>query len=144
MSVESTWRALAQVSRLRTRTHDAISGDAASIVGEVGVIADGDSLRYDERGVLTTPDGRTLETRNTILWMRERDAIAVSHERFGAANAVALVRLVVDGDGLRSESDHNCSDDRYACAVRVIDGGIEVAWTITGPRKRMAVTTVYS
>jgi hypothetical protein len=144
MSVESIWRALAQVSRLRTRTHDAISGDAASIVGDVAITAAHNTLRYDEGSVLTMPDGRTLETRNTIVWTRERDAIAVSHERFGSANAVALVQLVPDHDGLRSESDHICADDRYACAVRVIDGGIEVAWTISGPRKRMAVTTVYS
>ena len=144
MSVESIWRALGQVSRFRTRTHDAGSGEDAAIAGPVAVVAECDRLRYDERGVLTTPDGRTLDTRNTIVWTRERAAIAVSHERFGSAHAVALVRLVPDGDALRSEADHICADDRYACAVRMIVGGIEVLWTITGPHKRMTVTTVYS
>ncbi|MFG0275630.1 MAG: DUF6314 family protein [Phycisphaerales bacterium] len=142
--MDSIWSALAVATRVRTRTLDAATGDATEIDGRVKVSVDGDALRFEERCVLTTHEGRTLDTRNTIVWTRRDGAIEVSHERFGPARAVALVRLVPDGDALRSAADHICAGDRYACAVRCNDGAVGVEWTIIGPRKRILVATVYS
>lgn len=143
MSAVALWERLGRVARFAAVTR----GDdgAARMEGLVTVDASARRLAFVERGSLTTPAGRRLDTRNTLVWTLEEGAIALAHERFGAGRAVPLVRLrEMDNAVFESEAAHVCADDRYACRVRLHDDAIEVEWAITGPRKRMTVTTAYS
>ena len=144
-AIDGLWSRLARVTRFETRSASEHGGVDASIAGAVQVARDDDRLHFEERGVATLDDGRSLDTRNAITWMRDGDSIDISHERFGSWRTVALVRLcAVDERTLQSEAPHECGKDRYSCIVRLLDDAIEIEWSITGPRKRATLTTVYS
>lgn len=110
--------------------------------GSVAVAIDADaSVRFSETGHfrLDAPESRAVPFRNVFRWRPGSELIALSHERRGADAAVWLFDLIAAPAGenanLVSREVHLCGDDRYRAKLTFIDGGFDLDWTISGPKK---------
>jgi len=149
-AIEPLWSRLARVTRVRTASRCERGGESGVIEATVSVRVEegGDRVVFHERGEAATPDGRRFTTRNAVAWraLGEPREIEVAHLRHGEDRPTPLVRLRPSGDGaFESVEPHVCGEDLYACRARALeDGGVEIVWTVTGPRTQGEVRTRYT
>jgi len=90
---------------------------------------------------------RVLSFSNVLRWRVADDCIELAHQRFGAANEVALVRLVADVDhdaaDLVSARAHPCRADLYHARLFLAPDGFDLHWRIQGPEKSESLVHAY-
>lgn len=98
---------------------------------------DHDGIRLFESGHFTPMGTATsVAFRNVYRWQDGGSRLSLWHERFGAEAPVWLFDLVAtDHDTLVAAVPHHCGNDDYSALLRLVDDGIDLTWTITGPRK---------
>lgn len=103
--------------------------------GSVELIKKGDTeLRFLERGTFEFGGSEAVEMYNTFIWQRRDDGLRLSHGRH--AEPVFLFDLEPAGDGVwKSARAHVCADDLYFGILTETAAGIDLEWTITGPKK---------
>ena len=133
------WCALSLVERLEFVAGSALStGWNGRGVGTVQVEDSGSGvLIFNERGVWRPEGGGESRFRNVFRWTRlGLTSIRLEHLRFGPERPVPLFDLIPGESGeWRSERPHLCGPDRYDAELWERDWGIEMVWSITGPRK---------
>ncbi|MGH7702137.1 MAG: DUF6314 family protein [Gemmatimonadales bacterium] len=133
------WRTLPRVRRLEFVAWSAVAtGWNGRGEGTVRVEDPGSGvLIFNERGVWRPEGGGELKFRNVFRWTPLGSAlIRLEHLRFGPKRPVPLFDLIPGGSGRwRSERPHLCGEDRYEAELWERDWGMEMVWSITGPRK---------
>ena len=118
------------------------SGSGHGVV-DVACHEDG-SLTFTEAGhfQLAAPNTvtpRPVPFRNVYRWRVSSNHVALYHERRGQQAAVWLFDLVAaaeqDAADLISSQAHLCVDDLYQARLIFTDGGFDLEWMITGPKK---------
>ncbi|MCG7600293.1 DUF6314 family protein [Halomonas sp. McH1-25] len=91
------------------------------------------------RSVPVASPPRSIPFRNVFRWRFFEDRASLSHERRGAEAAVWLFDLVAapapGAADLITQHPHLCIDDHYQATLTFQPEGIDLIWTITGPRK---------
>ncbi len=133
------------LARLAASTGAAVEvragADVGSGTGAVTATADGAVVVLTEAGVWAPTGGRPMRWRAVSRWHAEGAALAVEHVRQGAP-ARAVLDCGPDGTWA-ARAVHVCGADGYAATVRLGPRSVEVAWTISGPRKAAHVVTRY-
>ncbi|WP_136064461.1 DUF6314 family protein [Modicisalibacter radicis] len=117
------------------------SGWAGKGQGTVDVEEHADaSLTFSESGRFHLVGAtESIAFRNVFRWTPTQDAIALSHERRGAAAAVRLFELIPADPGDTADwvarDAHQCAADRYRARLTLAYDGFDLEWIIEGPRK---------
>jgi len=107
-----------------------------------------DVIRFEESGRFELGHGPTLNFLNALRWTLEPDRIVLAHCRQDAEVGTRLVefrpppRPCSDAD-LTSAAPHPCGQDRYAAVLKLADGGFDLVWQVTGPRKQQRLIHRY-
>jgi len=120
---------------VRSRSQTGWSGRGR---GAVRVSRDGGDVLFEESGRFQPANGRiAMRFRNVLGWTIHADAITLSHRRHGPAGGTRLVELRQDVDSfdLVSNRPHRCGADLYSARLELRDGGFDLVWRVTGPRK---------
>ncbi len=136
---------MADLGRLRTLTFSARSGKSTGWSGqghgEVRVETPSpNTIVFYESGQWQ-PAGRedrpALPFSNIYRWsLADGDTVRLEHLRQGPDQPVFLVELQPDTvHGWASVTPHVCSADLYALTLSVQPDGIDMHWTISGPKK---------
>ena len=144
----AVWRRLQSARTVALLVRDADTGaPQAQGSGSVAVETTGGSeMVVRERGRWTTPRGAGAHFADALRWTLDTDIVALrlEHVRHGLDEPVPLVELVDDGRGLLTPlAPYLCGEDRYEASVNVVDGVVEVAWRVTGPRKNQEILRRY-
>ena len=112
--------------------------------GNVEVKMEADTcMLFIEAGSWDTPDGRSIDFKNTYRWNLDGNRIRLEHLRFGPDRPVYLFDLVPESDRcMVSAEPHVCSEDLYTATL---DCGEEIGlnWTVVGPKKKETIAYVY-
>ncbi len=106
----------------------------------------GSGMVMRERGRWSGPRGSGAHFADALRWTLDTDigALRLEQIRRGPDEAAPLVEFVDDGSGsLTPLAPHLCGDDRYEGAVRFVDGVVEVAWRVVGPKKDQEIVRRY-
>jgi hypothetical protein len=144
----AVWRRLQSARTVALLVRDADTGaPQAQGTGSVAVeTAGGSQMVMRERGRWAAPRGAGAHFTDALRWTLDTDifALRLEHVRRGLDQPVPLVELVDDGRGfLTPLAPYLCGEDRYDASVRVVDGVVEVAWRVTGPRKKQEILRRY-
>lgn len=133
------WNHLRRVSFLRfVAQSQSDTGWSGSALGTVVVASpSNDVLVFTESGNWQPIRGRQTRFSNVFRWtMLGPDSIRLEHLRFGIDYPVYLFDL-----GLAAEetwipvSPHLCQKDCYSASLRLHEKGVDMSWSITGPKK---------
>lgn len=141
------WRGLRAVRRLHFRARSAGATGWAG-TGSGGVIVESPVeriLTFAESGLWRPDGGRDVRFRNVFRWSNLGSAvIRLEHLRFGPEHPVLLFDMAPDAAGLwQANRPHLCLADSYSAELRCQDSGINLAWTITGPKKQVTIDYAY-
>ncbi|MDB5894961.1 MAG: hypothetical protein JWQ88_2492 [Rhodoferax sp.] len=92
------------------------------------------------------PQGRgAVQFRNVTRWSVRDDAtVRLEHLRFGPAQPVFLLDLVLESDEIwHSPVPHLCVNDRYGLRLTFEPAGMRASWTVSGPKKQEKLDYVY-
>lgn len=144
---DGLWRTLSRVRRL---------GFVARSAGATGWNGSGQGtvlvehpargvLTYDESGVWRPDGSGELKFRNVFRWtLLGSAAIRLEHLRFGPKRPVLLFELIPTGpERWQSQRPHLCGEDSYGAELWGQDSGIEMVWSITGPKKAERIEYEY-
>lgn len=144
---------MADLRRLQTLSFSAHSAKATGWngQGQGAVSIEGpspDVILFRESGHWH-PTGREalppLQFRNVYRWTLVDDqTVRLEHLRLGPEQPVFLVDLQAAAPHKwNTVEPHQCSADRYALQVLVHADGLEMHWSITGPKKDEHIVYVY-
>lgn len=144
----AAWRHLESARTVSLLVRDPETGAVqAQGTAEVTVeITGGWEMVLRERGRWTGPRGAGAHFTDALRWTLDTDmaVLRLEHVRHGVDEPVPLLELVHDGAAsLTPVAPYQCAEDRYEGAVQVVAGGVEVAWKVTGPRKRQEILRHY-
>lgn len=148
-TIIQVWHLLPRIRRLSFTARanpDSQTGWNGHGVADVTTAVDNHVVRFSEKGHFT-PEGsaHALAFNNVYRWQYQGTGMALWHERFGAAAAVFLFRLVADGPSrLASEAGHLCGQDIYTATLSMEPDGFTLDWHINGPRKSERLTYWYT
>lgn len=145
--LEQTWERLRRVRGLAFVARSASpTGWNGQGTGTVVVEPAGDgALTFTEAGVWRPEGGREIRFRNVFRWSQGKDTLRLEHLRFGVDYPVSLFELALVGGGTwRSVAPHLCREDCYAAEMHVLDDGITLRWSVTGPSKQETIEYTYS
>lgn len=109
--------------------------------GTVEAAWDGPVLVVLESGEWALEGGRPMRWQSSSRWHVEGDSLAVEHTR---QDEPAQAVLEVGPDGVwRGQKPWLCGADAYSVEVFVGLEGVEVSWTIQGPKKASRTVTRY-
>ncbi|GAC24736.1 hypothetical protein GMES_2441 [Paraglaciecola mesophila KMM 241] len=93
-------------------------------------------LHYHESGVVTAPDGRTLQAERTYVWRQQAGGkieVLFDDNRYFHTFSAA-----------EPYAKHLCGDDLYVVSYALEDGPRwESTWQVKGPRKDYKMTSLY-
>jgi hypothetical protein len=103
--------------------------------GSVELIERSDAeLHFLEHGSFEFGGSEPVEMYNTFIWQRRDNGLRLSHGRHG--EPVFLFDLEPAGAGVwKSARAYECADDLYLGILTETAAGLDLEWTITGPRK---------
>ena len=150
-SLDALWSRLAAV---RSLAFDARSAAGTGWNGvAVGTVAVGrprdDVLIFTESGAWTAVgSAKPIAFNNVFRWTRFAEHLRLEHLRHGVDRPVFLFDLAATDDGnWREARPHLCGDDVYRATLLLADTpantGVDLAWTIDGPKKREAIDYAY-
>jgi hypothetical protein len=147
MTLEELWNLLGEVRSLSFVARIAEpTGWNGRGFGTVDVrLSDDGVMTFTEQGTWQPRDSvRALRFRNLYRWTLAGDVLRLEHLRFGVDNPVYLFDLAqVAEQEWRSVSPHLCREDCYTAVLTVGADGINLRWTIAGPRKREVIEYAY-
>ncbi|WP_263081774.1 DUF6314 family protein [Endozoicomonas sp. Mp262] len=99
-----------------------------------------------EKGIFILADGKKLDMCNEWLWCRNEESITLYHTRRGRDNPVQLFELIEAPEfpGVIVSRPHFCGDDIYNATVVVREDGVDISWSIKGPRKDEHLSYAYT
>ena len=105
-----------------------------------------ETILFYESGSWTPQGASPLPFRNVFRWTRRDDhTIRLEHLRFGPDAPVFLFDLVQNNvQNWETAEPHHCNADTYHAQVFVHSIGLEVQWTIQGPKKQEQIRYMYS
>jgi hypothetical protein len=117
--------------------------------GDVTVSSEGDNvIIYSEKGAWVGQQGTQINFSNAQRWTLNltEGVISLQHLRRGPNSPVALVEMApVDSQSLSSIDCHVCGADIYSARLRLIDSaGLQLSWSVIGPRKNDQMEYCYS
>lgn len=144
----AVWKRLAAARSVTLSVRDGATGVVqARGAGSVDVeTVGGTEMVIRERGRWSAPRGPGAHFTDALRWTLDTDmaVLRLEHLRRGPDEPVPLVELVDDGEGgLEPLAPHLCGDDRYEGSLRMVDGVVEVAWRVTGPKKDQEIIRRY-
>jgi hypothetical protein len=139
-----------QLSRIRFIRYHAVSQSETgwSGIGDGSVHVESpapDIVLFSEPGTFTPSRGKPTRFTNVFRWTRlSATGLRLEHLRFGAENPVYLFDLEFQSDRTwRPNNAHICSEDCYSALLRLHNSGVDVRWSITGPKKDESILCEY-
>ncbi|RYH09845.1 trigger factor [Tropicimonas sp. IMCC6043] len=123
--------------RLEREIKDLAAGEIMRLSGEVAFAPRADGLSYEERGVLSLPDGRALTAVRRYLWREEGGRIVVHFDdgRFFHS---------FDPGAASAEAAHFCDPDDYEVRYDFSSWPEwSSRWRVRGPRKDYVMVSRY-
>src|SRR5699024_9945246 len=142
ITVDRLWQLLPQLRRVAFHARPgagSTTGWQGQGYGQIeATVNANDSCRLAENGHFhPAGDAQPVPFRNVYRWQRLGDRLRLSHERFGAANAVFLFELVAtDAHHLACVRPHLCGHDDYHGSIALAADGFDFELAINGPRKQ--------
>ena len=105
-------------------------------------LLDAETALYEESGELCLEGGQTLHSRQSYVYEKREDGIAV---RFADTREIFhVMRFLASGDDLVAVARHVCVNDLYLSGYTVrADGSFEVRHQVRGPQKDYVIRTLY-
>jgi hypothetical protein len=102
-------------------------------------------LVFKESGTWQPIRGRETRFTNVFRWtILGAKAIRLEHLRFGPENPVHLLDLSPHLDRTWvANGPHVCSEDCYSADLQLHENGLNVQWSITGPKKNELIRYAY-
>lgn len=138
--LERVWQTLGTISHVRFSAESGLASRTrwcGQGEGLVRVSTQVCGVRFVESGYFL---GRNSVNRAAFraswLWELTDECLRLSHERYGGDSPTFLCNLIAyDMTHLTNECAHLCGADSYRCSLALTDRGLDVAWSISGPRK---------
>lgn len=147
LTLEQLWRALECIRKVSFEAKSlALTGWDGVGTGDVRVERPSkDAILFYESGVWQPDEGQTTRFRNVFRWSRMEDSVSLEHLRFGPSAPVYLFDLAPQPDGTWKETEaHLCGDDRYSASLSLQESGLDLCWTVVGPKKHETLRYRYS
>jgi hypothetical protein len=145
--VANLWSCLNPVRSLQFVARSAnTSGWNGSGKGRVAVEAPANNvLTFTETGSWQPLNGREIGFRNVFRWtVLGPKRVRLEHLRFGPGQPVNLFDLVPTSDQTWSSiSPQLCREDCYTAELRLSENGLNLHWTIAGPKKQESIEYTY-
>jgi hypothetical protein len=132
--------------RFATSRSESETGWSGLGVGVVGVEAPTvDVLIFTESGIWQPEHGRETRFSNVYRWsMIDPQRVRLEHLRFGVERPVYLFDLgPASNDIWLPASPHLCREDCYSAKLRLHDTGVDMSWSINGPKKQECIDYEY-
>ena len=139
--LDTFWKQLKEVRHLSIKTESGFEG-----VGEVAVVAQDETLLFQEKGQWIYPKTHALDFSNTLCWSfdRKTQMISLEHLRYGSNHPVFLFHLAPrEPNHLESVAPHLCRDDCYSGRIEFDEKNIRFTWRILGPKKNEVLYHTY-
>jgi hypothetical protein len=146
-AAEHLWAHLRRVTTVKfVAQSQSATGWSGSGAGAVFVdLAGSDVLVFSESGIWRPIRGRESRFTNVFRWtILGPSSVRLEHLRFGPNNPVHLFDLGVRTDGAWVPDDpHVCIQDCYSADLEIEDDGVDVSWSISGPKKMESIRYEY-
>lgn len=141
------WERLRSITRIEFQAQSGLrngwNGEGAGSV--IVENPEKDILIFFEHGKWKSPDGLTFAFKNTYRWTRTDSTLQLEHLRLGMNNPVFLVDLhSATANKWESTEPHGCGNDLYSGILVIRENGINLKWTVQGPRKNETLLNIYT